>query len=396
MAKPKKQYDVIIVGGGLSGLTLACLLGTHKFSVLCIDRDTPATNNATARATVLSHGTSLVMQEAGLWNDIEKQACPIHKIDILDGNSPVLMNFLSSEVEGTAFGHNIENSLLLDILAKHIGKQKTVTHLTNAEVASIDISDDQVSVSTKDKQKFVSSLLIGADGRNSFIRKFLNIATHGWDYEQTAIVATFEHEHPHHNIAIEHFRNEGPLAVLPLTDLKNRHRSTLVWTVETRNAKSILEMDEDVFNTALAARIPSQYGEVKLISKRMSYPLSLQHAHDYIGERIALIADAAHGMHPIAGQGLNLGMRDIKTLADLLIEARNNEDDLGSEEILTRYQRARHFDNMTMMAATDGLNKLFSNNLPFIGHLRRIGISVIDKIPPAKKFFMHQAMGLRR
>lgn len=391
------KHDIIIVGGGLAGLTLACLLGAHNFSVLCLDRDVPSNNNANARATVLSHGTSLVLKEAGLWDKIKPLACPIHKIDILDGNSPVLMDFLSEDVEGKAFGHNIENSLLLNLLEQKIKKLKTVTHLTAAEVADIKTDNHAAYVATKDKKKYSAPLLIGADGRNSFIRKFLNVTTHGWSYEQTAIVATLHHANPHNNIAVEHFRKEGPLAILPLSDdAKGKHRSTMVWTVETRDAKSLFDMDENIFNAALAARMPQSYGEIKLASKRMSYPLSLQHAHHYIGNRIALIADAAHGMHPIAGQGLNMGMRDIKALSDILIDARNTKEDFGSEAILKKYQRARHFDNMTMMAATDGLNKLFSNDLPFVGHLRRIGISAINKIPPAKRFFMHQAMGLRK
>ena len=396
MAKSKKTYDVIIVGGGLSGLTLACLLGTHDFSVLCLDRDIPSQNKAAARATVLSHGTSLVLREAGVWNKIEPLACPIHKIDILDGNSPVLMDFLSEEVEDTAFGHNIENHLLLDILANHAAKLKAVTHLTNADVASIRLSNKVASVTTKDGQEFSAKLLIGADGRNSFIRKFMNVPTHGWNYDQTAIVAMFEHENSHNHTAIEHFREEGPIAILPLSDLKGKHRSTLIWTVETGNAKSLLAMDDDVFKIALSSRLPEFYGEIKSISKRMSFPLSLQHARAYIGERIALIADAAHGMHPIAGQGLNMGMRDIKALSDLLIEARDEGEDLGSDDLLQKFQRTRRFDNMTMMAATDALNKLFSNNLPLLGHARRLGISLINKLPPAKRFLMHQAMGLKR
>ncbi len=396
MAKSRDNYDVLIVGGGLAGLTLACLLGAHSFSVLCLDRDTPANNNANARATVLSHGTSLVLRQAGLWDKIEPLACPIHRIDILDGNSLVLMDFLSSDLEDTAFGHNIENSMLLDLLGKKIRGLRTVTHVTGAEVADIKIDKDKTLVTTKDGQKFSAALLIGADGRNSFIRKFLNIVTHGWDYNQTAIVATLQHENPHANVAVEHFRKEGPLAVLPLSnDAKGNHRSTLVWTVETRNAKSLMDMNEDIFNAALAARLPEFYGKIKTISKRMSYPLSLQHARHYVSDRIALIADAAHGMHPIAGQGLNMGMRDIKALADILIEARNERKDFGSPEILRRYQSARHFDNMTMMAATDALNKLFSNDLPLVGHIRRLGISAINRIPPAKRFFMKQAMGLK-
>lgn len=391
----KNNYDIIIVGGGLSGLTLACLLGTHKFSVLCLDRDIPAQNKTAARATVLSHGTSLVLKEAGIWDKIEPLACPIQKIDILDGNSPVLMDFLSQDVDDTAFGHNIENHFVLDALVKQIEKLKTITHLTGESVASVQTSGKSANVTTSGGKEFSASLVIGADGRNSFIREFLDVTTHGWSYEQTALAATFEHKNPHNNTAIEHFRREGPMAILPLQDKGETHRSSFVWTVETRDAKPLLEMDQDTFTIALSARIPENYGAIKIASKLMSFPLSLQHAHTYIGERIALIADAAHGMHPIAGQGLNMGMRDIKALVEILKDTREAKQDLGNEDVLQKYQRARHFDNMTMMAATDALNKLFSNNLPFIAPLRRLGIALANRSPTAKRFLMHQAMGLK-
>lgn len=402
MAKEKKNsktsYDIIIVGGGLAGLTLSCLLGTHGFSVLCLDREKlPKTLRADfdGRTTAISYGSHLVMQEAGLWNELEKLSCPIEHIKILDGNSPVLLNFLSEEVEGRAFGHIVENRDLRAQLHTRISKLKNVTHISDVKVTAIDTNFKSADVSTKDGQKFLASLVVGADGRHSALRKFLKIPTHGWEYGQTAIVACIEHQHPHNNVAIEHFRKEGPFAVLPMKDQKNKHYSALVWTVHGKEAQELLKMDEDIFNIALTARFPAEYGDVKVFGQRFSYPLSLQHAHDYTGERTILIAEAAHAMHPIAGQGLNMGMRDIKALSDILLEARDKNEDLGNETLLKKFQSSRHFDNTMMMAATDGLNKLFSNSLPLIAPLRRLGVAMVNHIPPAKKFFMNQAMGLK-
>ncbi len=397
MAKAKKKYDIIIVGGGLAGLTLASVLGTHKFSVLCIDREEiPKTlkTNFDGRTTAISFGSHNVMKEAGLWKALKPLACPINTIKILDGNSPVLMDFLSEEVGGNPFGHIVENRDLRAALYARIKELKNADHLAGAIVTGFAADENAAQVTLKSGEKFSANLVIGADGKNSALRKFLKITTHGWTYDQTAIVCCIEHENPHNNVAIEHFRKEGPFAVLPmLDDQRGNHRSALVWTVHGANAKSYLDMDADTFNIALAARFPSEYGLVKVSGERFSYPLSLQHAHKYTGTRLALIAEAAHAMHPIAGQGLNMGMRDIAALSDLLLNARDNDEDLGADELLTKFQRARHFDNSMMMGATDGLNKLFSNSLPFIGPLRRLGVALVDKCPPAKHFFMSQAMG---
>lgn len=403
MAKNKNSYDLIIVGGGPAGLTLACLLGTHGFDVLCLDREKiPATlrSDFDGRTTAISYGSQQVLNEAGVWKALERISCPIEHIKILDGSSPVLLNFLSEEVEGRAFGNIVENRDFRAELYARISKLKNVTHVGGVEVTAIDATEKNATVSTKDGQKFTAALTIGADGRHSALRKFLKIPTHGWEYGQTAIVACIEHEHPHNNVAIEHFRKEGPFAVLPMRDQKgrdqkNKHYSALVWTVHGGEAKDLLKMDEDVFNIALTARFPAEYGEVKVFGQRFSYPLSLQHAHQYTARRTILIAEAAHAMHPIAGQGLNMGMRDIKALSDLLIDARDNGKDLGNDDLLQAFQSARHFDNSLMMAATDTLNKLFSNSLPLIGPLRRLGVAMVNHVPPAKKFFMHQAMGLK-
>lgn len=390
------NYDIIIIGGGPAGLTASCLLGARGFSVLCIDREKPDRTTGAdfdGRTIAISYGSQLVMEKAGVWEDMQPHGCPILNIKIRDGHSSVLMEFDSSEVGNRAFGHIVEMRHIRESLYARIAKMKNVTLLAPGVVTGISISEKNASVETDDGKKFSARLLIGADGRNSALRRHLNISTHGWSYGQNAIVAIIEHEHPHGNVAIEHFKSSGPLAILPMVDDgKGRHRSSLVWTFDHHDEKEFLECDEDVFNAALSARFPPEYGSVKLASQRFTYPLGLIHSHDYVAPRVALIADAAHGMHPIAGQGLNMGMRDIDALADILASAGS---DIGDLTTLKEYERARRFDNMTMMAGTDALNRLFSNDMPFIGPLRRMGVRMVNKSRTAKEFFMHQAMGLK-
>ena len=391
-----RHYDIIVIGGGPAGLTASCLLGARGFSVLCIDRenaDTTTHANYDGRTIAISHGSQLVMEKAGVWDGMKPHGCPILNIKILDGNSPVLMEFDTAEVDNIPFGHIVEMRHIRASLYARVEKMKNVTLLAPANVTKISITEKNASVETSDGKKFTAKLLIGADGRNSALRKHLKISTHGWSYGQNAIVAIIEHEHPHNNVAIEHFKSHGPFAILPMQDAADgAHRSSLVWTLDNGAEKEFLECDEDVFNAALAARFPAHYGAVKLASKRFTYPLGLIHSHEYVAPRVALIADAAHGMHPIAGQGLNMGMRDIDALAGILSDA---QGDIGALDTLKIYERARRFDNMTMMAGTDALNRLFSNKLPLVGPFRRLGVRLVNKSPTAKKFFMHQAMGLK-
>jgi 2-octaprenyl-6-methoxyphenol hydroxylase len=396
-AKTDAKMDAIIIGGGLSGATMAALLGTHGFNVICIDRDSPATHlndSFDGRTTAISWGSQKVLESAGAWMELKKNACPIRTIDILDGGSPVLLRFAAEEVGNRSFGWIIENRLIRDALFRRMQELKTVRHIAPAAVGSLDRRDDAVHVTLEDGQTFSAPLLIGADGRNSYTREWAGIGTRGWMYNQHAIVCTVIHERPHNNVAVEHFREQGPFATLPMTPgPEGEHRSSVVWTEHGPEAQSALHYNQDVFDAALTARFPANYGRVRQCGGRFTYPLGLQHAHSYIAPRLALIAEAAHGMHPIAGQGLNMGFRDIAALWECLEAARNDDADLGGEQLLSAYQRQRRFDNMAMAGATDSLNRLFSNKLPLLPVIRKIGLKMVSHIPTAKKFFMHQAMG---
>lgn len=391
------EFDVVIVGGGLSGGTMAALLGTQGFNVVCIDREVPVTQleeEFDGRTTAISWGSQKIMEAAGVWAILKKDACPIRTIDILDGNSPVLLRFSAEEVGNQSFGWILENRLIRKALFDRMAKLETVTHVAPAQIVSLDRDDSSVTATLKDGRTFSAPLVIGADGRNSFTREWAGINTRGWMYDQRAVVCTVTHERPHNNVAVEHFRDQGPFATLPMTpDKEGRHRSSVVWTEHCADKDSALHYPQDVFNAALTARFPENYGRVSQVGARFSYPLGLQHAHNYIAPRVALIAEAAHGIHPIAGQGLNMGFRDVAGLCECLVAARDAGTDFGDASVLDSYQRLRRFDNMAMAGATDSLNRLFSNKLTPLPILRKAGLKMVANIPVAKKFFMHHAMG---
>jgi len=393
MKNKKNDFDVIIVGGGLSGLSLACLLGNANLKTACIDQLDPKSKGIDLRTTAISYGSTKILERAGIWKDMAKKASPIKDIQILDGDSPLLLQFLSSEVKDRAFGWIVENADLKKILIKKVKSLKSLTHIAPASVDDFEISDHAASVTLDNGEKLNAQMIIGADGRRSAVREFMDAPTRQWDYNQHAVICCVAHENPHEQVAVEHFWPEGPFAILPMRDDKKQHRSSVVFTEHGSEKSSLMNFTDEEFEIALNARFPKTYGKVKLINKRAAYPLSLNHASNYTAPRMALIADAAHGIHPIAGQGLNLGFRDVDKIAELLANAKAQGKDLGATEILESYQRARRIDNMSMVAATDALVRLFSNNLPPVRFLRRTGLKLVSKIRPAKNFFMKQAMG---
>ena len=386
------EFDIIVVGGGLAGLTQTALLAQNGFNVLCIDKDNQTSTNPTdARTTAISYGSHLILKKAGIWDDLLKQACPIKDIQILDGTSPVLLDFPIDAVEQSAFGWIIENKFIREALSKAVKKEKSATHLSGQSVKDFEVSEETATVILDNGKQYHATLIIGADGRQSFTRKWMNVDVREWSYDQQAVVTIVTHEKPHKNVAIEHFRSEGPFAILPMLDNdKGEHRSSIVWTDHSNAA---LQYDDKTFLAALNARFPDFYGEVISNEQRLSYPLNFSHAFDYIKPRMALIADAAHGIHPIAGQGLNLGFRDIDALCDILKTAKSHDEDIGDIKTLEQYQSARQKDNTAMAAATDLLNKTFSNKFPPLKLARKVGLKMVNKIKPTKRYFMRKAMG---
>lgn len=392
------QTDVIIIGGGHAGCTMAALLGKQGIRVACIDRDDPATTLTAAydgRTTAVSFASQKIIAETGAWESLQTRACPIEDIKIMESGSPVLLTFLVKDVHEKAFGWIVENRDLRKALYETLAALPSVDHIAPASVNAVSRKPNGIRVELDDGRSIEGELLIGADGRGSMVRDWMSIATRGWDYGQTALVCVVEHEHPHNNTAWEDFRGEGPFAILPMPDDHNgRHRSSIVWSEHGHKKDSAKHWDEDSFNAALQERFPGHYGTLRAAGPRFAYPLSLRHAHSYIAERCALIADAAHGIHPIAGQGLNLGLRDVKALSRILGQAHLNKTDLGNMGLLQTYQDERYPDNMAMAAATDTLNKLFSNNITPLRIARKIGLRMLEKMPQTRAFFMRQAMGI--
>jgi len=393
--KTAKRNDVIIIGGGPSGLALAASLGAEGFSVLCLEREAPKNRNKIAKAdgrtTALSFGSSRILEKAGLWPRLEKAACPILAIRIADRDAPNFLDFHHGEIGRDPFGWIIENHIFHHALYEHARNLKTV-RFEQGIMEDLETDNIEARVTLKDGRVFAAALAVGADGRDSLCRELAGIPSYGWRYDQTAIVCTIVRLKPHHNIAVEHFLPGGPLAVLPMT----KQRSSIVWTEKNEAAEILMKMDEKNFTRALQEKVQDWLGTIRLAGPRIAYPLSLQHAKHYTARRLALIGDAAHGIHPIAGQGFNLGMGDIGVLVEELTRAARLGLDLGDADILRRYEKRRKFANGNMVFATDALDRLFSNAIPPVEAARRFGLDVVQRMPPLKRFFMCTAMGIRK
>jgi 2-octaprenyl-6-methoxyphenol hydroxylase len=387
------DYDIAVIGGGLAGLSLSVLLGQEGWKVICIDREDIKKQNEKLydiRTTAISYGSRNMLKNANIWQDLESIAEPIKDILILDEDSPVELTFNSSDIDADAFGWIVDNRDLRKTLISHVQSHETVTHLTGQAVTNFDNRDDHVIVTLSNGTHINARLVVGADGRNSFTREAMSIGTWGRDYDQNAIVCLINHTKPHNGLAIEHFRSQGPFAVLPYTDDENgTPRSAVVWTVERSDNDQWMDCSDATFRTAIQTRCGDIFGEISLIGQRASWPLNFVKAYDYIGDRMCLVAEAAHGIHPIAGQGLNLSLRDIAALVETL----DGAQDPGDQCLLKAYQKTRKADNIIMSLTMDGLVDLFGSNIPPVRAARRFGLQTVSKLPFIKKFFMRQAMG---
>ncbi|TNE29527.1 MAG: hypothetical protein EP349_06355 [Alphaproteobacteria bacterium] len=397
-SKKHMKTEILVAGGGPSGLTMALLLANAGLDVVCVDqaqKSEQLKESFDGRTTAISAASKNVLAAAGVWDALEKDACPILDIRVADTDSPHFLHFASDESDKGAFGWILENRVLRKALFEAV-ESSPLTHLQPAKIEEFSyINDGQgIAASLSTGQVIDTQLLIGADGRKSAAREWAGIGTVGWSYKQEAIVCCAAHELDHENVAVEHFMPSGPFAILPMMDTeKGKHCSSIVWTEHGGDAKRYLDMSKKDFDAALQARFGDQLGKVKHLGTPMVYPLSLMHAKRYTAPRLALIGEAAHAIHPIAGQGLNLSMRDIALLAEMVVDRRRVGLDIGAETMLRTYQRLRKKDNLLMAAMTDGLNRLFSNNIPPVRFLRTRGMSVVNRLPPLKRFFAGQAMG---
>jgi 2-octaprenyl-6-methoxyphenol hydroxylase len=392
-SKKSHDCDVIIIGGGLVGGTLACALSHLGIRTIVVDTQALSEGldaEFDGRASAIAFASQCLLESVGLWDLMEENACPIQDIRVSEGNSPFFLHYDHKDTESQAFGYMIENRSIRRALYKQISSLDAIKVVAPDRVKVLEHSGPGVRVELESGDIITAPLVVGADGRNSITRRNAGIRTTGWAYDQTGIVCTVEHEKSHQHIAHEHFLPAGPFAILPLWD----NRASIVWAERSELAPAIMNLDETEFLEELKPRFGNFLGDLKVVGPRWSYPLSLKFAERAIDQRLALVGDALHGMHPIAGQGLNMGLRDVAALAEIIVDARRLGMDIGDTLVLERYQQWRRFDNSLMLAATDGLNRLFSNSIGPVRLARDFGLSTVNKMGPLKKIFMRSAMGL--
>lgn len=383
--------DVVIVGGGLVGLSLAVAVAGAGLSTVVIDRDDPAAvldQGFDGRVSAIAFASQQLLQATGVWDRVA-EAQPILDIRVTDGASPLFLHYDHRQLGDAPFGHMVENRVLRVALHKAAEACPNLVRLAPAGVIGFERSAAGVTVNLADGRTVRAPLIVGAEGRNSPTRRAAGIGTVGWSYGQTGIVCTVHHDRPHHGVAHERFLPAGPFAILPMTG----NRSSLVWTEPTDVAAAIMALDDAAFLDELRDRFGDFLGALNVTGPRWSYPLTLQNAERYTDHRLVLVGDAAHGMHPIAGQGLNLGLRDVAALAEVLVDRARLGLDLGARDGLERYERWRRFDSVALLAVTDGLNRLFSNDVMPVRVARDLGLAAVDRMPALKGFFMRHARG---
>ncbi|GLQ05013.1 FAD-dependent monooxygenase [Sneathiella chinensis] len=383
--------DILVVGGGLNGLPLAIAVASAGLKVVVLERDTPeavTANTFDGRVSAIAHASRNLLKSIGVWDHVaEKQ--PMLDIRITDGPSKFFLHYDHRQLGDEPFGHMVENRHMRVALLKRAAEIDTLTLLAPATYTRIDRDQDGVTALLEDGTEILARLVVAADGRGSRLREMAGIGKVGWSYDQAGIVCTVEHERPHNGVAQERFLNPGPFAILPMTG----NRSSLVWTEQTDMARHLMGLDDDSFLEEMALRFGDYLGALKIVGPRWSYPLALHQADSYIGERLALIGDSAHGMHPIAGQGLNLGLRDVAALAEVIMDAARLGQDPGSQTALLRYQQWRRFDSVVLLTITDLLNRLFTTDISVVRLARDLGMAAVNRMPSLKGFFMEHARG---
>ena len=406
MSSTKQDFDVIISGGGLVGLTTALALESAGLAVCVIDAlpfETQLAPTFDGRSCAISFANMRLLQVLGVAARLGANKGPINEILVSDGRphdglrqggpGPFFLHFDADEFTGVdagePLGWMVENRHMRLALLDEARSRKALTLIPSQKIARFDFADPLASATLEDGQVLTAPLLVGAEGRGSPARKAAGIRHYGWNYNQWGVVATIAHETPHKGIAHEYFLPHGPFAILPLPG----NRASLVWTETPAAARYLKTAPEDFFRAELHRRFGDFLGALTPEGPRWAYPLSLMIVEKYTAPRLALVGDAAHGMHPIAGQGFNAGIRDAAALADVLAHGRKLGLDGGDAFMLERYEQWRRFDNTALLAATEGFVRLFSNDLAPIRKLRGLGMSLVDKVGPARRFFALEAGG---
>ena len=389
--------DLLILGGGLVGMTLALAAARKGISSYVVDRADPAELTAEGfdgRATAISTASWNLFTNIGLADTLEPHGCPIRKIAVTDQMKPGRIDFVPEPHDGT-LGRMFANRTLRVTLFDAARKEKLIDWRSKADVVARHRDAFGVSTTLADGAELKARLMIAAEGRGSPTREEAGVKIAKWEYSHRAIIAGLEHEKPHEGVAWEVFYPAGPFALLPLNDDENgKHRSALVWTVSERDGDGVLKLSDRAFQAEVEKRMGGLYGAVTPVANRMSYPLGFHHTAKITGERLALVGDSAHGIHPIAGQGLNLGLRDVGALVEVLTDGMRLGLDIGDAQLLDRYEKWRGLDSFMVALATDGLTRLFGVPGAGASAIRRLGMAGVQRIEPLKRWFMDEARGV--
>ncbi|MDP1910984.1 MAG: FAD-dependent monooxygenase [Hyphomicrobium sp.] len=392
------RFDVAISGASFAGLALACALSDAlgpEFKVALIDRIANVADRPDARAFALSAASKHLLEAIGVWGAIAEHAQPVSGIDITDssleaGVRPVLLAYDNTTGAGEPATYIVPVGPLTAALRTKAETYTSITMLAPAEATGFTADEGSARVALADGREIAASLVVAADGRKSPLRDAAGIMVIGWSYAQTGIVTTVRHDRPHGGRAVQHFLPAGPFAILPLTG----NRSCITWTEEAREAARILALDDAGFLAEVEKRFGGKLGAIALDGPRQSWPLELHLARRYVGPRFALLGDAAHGVHPLAGQGLNLAFRDVAALVEVIVDSMRAGFDAGDAQALARYERWRRFDSAVSAATFDGINRLFASDATLLRSAREVGLGVVDRIPALKRFFVGEAAGL--
>ncbi|MDR9393397.1 FAD-dependent monooxygenase [Roseovarius sp. SYSU LYC5161] len=393
----EQDSDIVIVGGGLNGPALALALAQAGFSVTIVDALAEKVRKNAAfdgRAYALALGSVRLLTNTGIWPQVAEKAQPMLEIKVSDGHagkgpSPFFLHFDHAEIEEGPMGHMLEDRFLRRAFLDAMAAKDRITRITDSVIAQ-EPGQAAVTLRLASGRTLTTRMLVGCDGRRSGTAARAGIRRTGWGYGQTALVAAIEHDRPHDGIAHQFFMPPGPLAILPLPG----NVSSIVWSETDETAARFMALSDADFMTVLRPRFGDFLGDIRLRGKRFAYPLGLSLANSFVSDRLALVGDAAHGVHPIAGQGLNAGLRDVAALAQVLTDARRRGEDIAAPDVLARYQQWRRFDTATLAAATDLTNRLFSNDNPCLRLARDIGMGAVNAMPGLRRGFIREAAGL--
>lgn len=388
-----KHYDIIINGSGIVGLVIASSLANTPLKIAVLDKSQPSalTNDIDQRVYAITRASQQIFQQLGIWSEtIVHRASPYLKMNVWDTTGDGDIHFDCRDIGEPNLGHIIENSVIQQALLEKIKRLPNIEMICPVNLVSYERHDNIIYLTTDDECRFAAPLIIGADGANSWIREQNDIQLTTWSYGHAGIIATVKSELPHEKSARQCFMPQGPLAFLPLIDAQT---SSIVWSTQTEHAKQLMALSDDAFKSELATAFCYRLGDIEFVGKRLSFPLQMRHVKQYVKEGVALVGDAAHTLHPLAGQGMNLGILDAVVLARVIMDALKKQRSFSSHQVLSQYERERKTHNVGMIALMEGFKQLFSSKNSFARLMRNGGLNVTNNLTPIKRQLMWQALG---